>query len=105
MTCAGCGRTKPRSCFAPRAAGVCRTCVRAQRQPIDPAVPIDISLGREPDGRRERIVRVARVHGVVRLLAAVRLDAAAVQVLGTFTLPVARVRALTTALQRLAAHP
>ena len=42
---------------------------------------------------------------LVRLMGAVRLDAAAVQIVGTFTLPMSRVGALTKELEQLAAHP
>ena len=66
-----------------------------------PALPtVDVIIGREGH-RRERLVRVQRVEGVIRLLAGERLDHSAVHILGTFTIPVMKVGELRAALAKL----
>jgi len=69
-----------------------------------PALPFaDVIIGRERDIlHRERLVRVQRVDRLIRLLAAVRVDATTIRPLGTFTIPVMKVAELQRALARVA---
>jgi len=65
---------------------------------------VDVIIGHENDAHhRDRLVRVQRVDGVIRLLGAVRLDETAIHTLGTFTVPLRHVAALQKALAKLAA--
>ena len=107
-TCPRCGVEKNLSAFKRVDDGVCRRCVKtatvAAVHPTPRPDIVDLVLGHDLPGNhgtRNRIVRVQRVDGVIRLLAGVRLDRTAVHIFGTFTVPLRHVAALRAALAKL----
>ena len=89
-TCSHCGQKKNHGAFKRSGEGVCRACVKKAEEmarraravvPAPALLTIDVSTGRDPNGTHahgERIVRVQRLNGLVRLMAGVRLDETAI---------------------------
>ena len=103
-TCPRCGRTAGLGTFRKRDGGTCPRCAQAPAAaPPPPTFPtMDLVVGVEAGGGRERLVRLQRVGALLRLAACVRLDQRAVRVLGTFTVPLRHVDQLQQALARIA---